>query len=248
MPFDIPSELGGIYILKGDPNRWIKMCRNTIAGSADAHILTRAHLVMSLAMIGATDEAIEASEPLRNADSVTQNPAFVSWALLSYGYVRHNTDPHTAFEAHRLGAKIARETGNRLLETYHTGNLSRLAARHRDPTETFDYITTSIRNYFNAGNYSLLPQAMAVLANYLDRLGHYEAAATISGFSTTTFARLYFPEIEIAITHLRAVLAEKTYVFLAHTGATMTNAAMANYALEQIDRARAQLSPTGDSQ
>ena len=87
-----------------------------------------------------------------------------------------------------------------------------------------------------------------MLANYLDRLGHYEPAATISGFSTTTFARLYFPEIEIAITHLREVLGEKTYVSLAHAGATMTNAAMANYALEQIDRARAQLSPTGDSQ
>ena len=111
VPFDIPSELGGIYILKGDPNRWIVMCRTTIAGSADAHILTRAHLVMSLAMIGATDEAIEASEPLRNADSVTQNPAFVSWALLSYGYVRHNTDPDSAFEAHRLGAKDC--AGNR---------------------------------------------------------------------------------------------------------------------------------------
>ena len=247
VPFDIGSELGGIYTLKGEPHRWIEMCRNILAANPDAHILTRAYLVMTLTMIGEIDEAIEASEPLRNADSVTQNPAFVCWALLAYGYARHNTDPDSAFKAHRLGAKIARESGNRLLETYHTGNLSRLAARHRDPTEAFDYITTSIRNYFNAGNYSLLPQAMAVLANYLDHLGHRDAAATISGFSTTTWARLYFPEIDSTIAHLREVLGDTTYESLAHAGATMTNAAMANYALEQIDRARAQLSPTGDS-
>jgi hypothetical protein len=247
VPFDIPSELGGVYILRGDPHRWIRMCRNTLGESTDAHILTRAHLVMSLAMTGATNEAIEASEPLRNADSVTQNPAFVCWALLSYGYARHNTDPDSAYDAHRRGANIARETGNRLLETYHTGNLSRLAARHRDPTETFDYIATSIRNYFNAGNHSLLPQAMAVLANYLDRLGHHHPAATISGFSTTTFARVYFPEIEDTITHLREVLGDKTYESLAHSGATMTNAAMANYALEQIDLARADLVQTDES-
>ncbi len=247
VPFEIGSEIGGVYTLKGEPHRWIEMCRNTIAESTDAHILTRGYLVVTLAMIGATDEAIEASEPLRDADSVTQNPAFSSWALLAYGYARHDRDPDSAFEAHRLGAKIARETGNRLLETYHTGNLSRLAARHRDPAETFDYITTSIRNYFNAGNYSLLPQAMAVLANYLDHLGHHEAAATISGSSTTTWARSYFPEIDFTITHLREVLGDTTYETLAHAGATMTNAAIANYALEQIDRARAQLSPTGDS-
>src|SRR5258708_2419504 len=111
VPFDIPSELGGIYILKGEPHRWIEMCRNTITESTDPHILTRAHLAMNLAMIGAPDEAIEASEPLRNADSVSENPAFVSWALLAYGYVRHNADPASAFEAHRSSLKIARESG-----------------------------------------------------------------------------------------------------------------------------------------
>jgi predicted ATPase/class 3 adenylate cyclase len=244
VPFDIPSELGGIHILKGEPHRWIEMCRNTIADSTDPHILTRAHLAMTLAMIGAPDEAIEESETLRNADSVTENPAFVSWALLAYGYVRHTADPASAFEAHRLSLKIARETGNRLLETYNIGNLSRLAARHGEPAETFDFIAMSIRNYFDAGNLSLLPQAMAVLAHYFDRLGHYEAAATISGFSTTTFARSYFPEIDDAITHLRDVLGNDSYESLANAGAAMTNAAIANYALRQIDLVRANLPDT----
>jgi predicted ATPase len=246
VPFGIAIDLGGIYVLKGEPCRWIEMCRNVIA-SDDAHILARVHLAMTLAMVGAVDEAIEVSEDLRNAETVTENPAFVSWALIGFGYVRHNTDPLGAYEAHRRGAQIARESGNRMLETYHTGNLARLAVLHGGPTEAFDFIATSIRSYFDAGNFALLPQAMAVLASYFDRLGIYEPAATISGFSTTTFARTYYPEIDDAIAHLREVLGNDTYESLARTGAAMTNAAMAKYALEQIDRARAKLLHVDDS-
>jgi hypothetical protein len=50
-----------------------------------------------------------------------------------------------------------------------------------------------------------------------------------------------FPEIDIAITHLREVLGEQTYESLTHKGETMTTAAMATYAYDQIDQARAEL-------
>jgi hypothetical protein len=50
-----------------------------------------------------------------------------------------------------------------------------------------------------------------------------------------------FPEINIAITHLREVLGEQTYESLANKGETMTTAAMVTYALDQIDQARAEL-------
>jgi predicted ATPase len=247
VPFECASEIGGIYILTGEPYRWIEMCRNIIAGSADPHILTRTYLVITLTMVGAEDEAIEASDDLRVAASATENPALNCFALLAYGYARHNRDPVNAYEAHRLGAQIARETGNRLLETYAAGNMSRLAAKNGDPAETFDLIAVSIRNYSGAGNYSLLPQAIAVLATYLDSLGYYEPAATLSGHATTTFAKSYFPEIEDAITHLRVVLGDATYESLAHAGKSMTSAAMANYALEQIGLARADLIHTDES-
>ena len=44
-----------------------------------------------------------------------------------------------------------------------------------------------------------------------------------------------------AITHLRDVLGEATYESLARKGETMTTAAMATYAYDQIDQARAEL-------
>ncbi len=50
-----------------------------------------------------------------------------------------------------------------------------------------------------------------------------------------------FPEINTAITHLREVLGDQTYESLARKGETMTTAAMATYAYDQIDQARAEL-------
>ena len=50
-----------------------------------------------------------------------------------------------------------------------------------------------------------------------------------------------FPEINTAVAHLRAVLGDQAYESLARKGETMTTAAMATYAYDQIDQARAEL-------
>jgi hypothetical protein len=49
------------------------------------------------------------------------------------------------------------------------------------------------------------------------------------------------PEINTAIAHLRDILGDQTYESLARKGTTMTTSAMANYAYDQIDQARAEL-------
>jgi hypothetical protein len=246
VPFGFAYELGGVYITKGDPSRWIEMCRNAIAEGADGHTLARAYMVITLVMVGEEEEAVAASEVLRAADSGIENPALVCWALLAYGFARHRIDPTAAYEVHRRGVEIAQASGNRLLETYHIGNLSRLAALHGDPIEAFDFIGQTIANYFDSGNFSLMPQPLAVLAAYLDRLGYHEPAATISGFATTPFARNYYPEFNSAIAHLCDVLGNGAYESFARTGRQMTNSAMANYALERMDQARSDLVQAGE--
>ena len=82
---------------------------------------------------------------------------------------------------------------------------------------------------------------LAVLAVLFDRLGRYEPAATIAGFALSPLAASGVPEITTAITHLRDVLGEATYESLARKGETMTTAAMATYAYDQIDQARTEL-------
>jgi hypothetical protein len=49
------------------------------------------------------------------------------------------------------------------------------------------------------------------------------------------------PGLSTAIAHLRHVLGDQTYESLARKGETMTTAAMATYAYDQIDQARTEL-------
>jgi hypothetical protein len=73
--------------------------------------------------------------------------------------------------------------------------------------------------------------------------GRVRDAATIAGFAVTSpvAALPVMAEFGTAIPHLRNVLGEATCESLAHKGAVLTTAAMAAYAYDQIDQARAEL-------
>ena len=86
-----------------------------------------------------------------------------------------------------------------------------------------------------------MSSALADLAAFLDRLGRYEPAATITGFAFDPLTATWVPRINTAIAHLREVLGDQTYESLARTGETMTTAAMVTYAYDQIDQARTEL-------
>jgi hypothetical protein len=73
----------------------------------------------------------------------------------------------------------------------------------------------------------------------LSRLGHHEPAAVISHFADAPFTRVGYPELTATIAHLNEVLGVEAYTALAGRATSMTNAAMAAYAFDQIDRARA---------
>ena len=196
---------------------------------------------MALTMTGADDEAMAVSEGLLAAADATGNPHVVCYALMAYGMVHRHVDPVAAYEAHRRGLQIAQDSGNRFAESYHAGNLGRLAATHAEATDALDYVTVAIRNFHDSGSFSILPSAIALLAMLLDRLGHYEPAATISGFAATTFTRTTNPEFDTTIAHLREVLGDEVYEALCRAGENMTIAAVATYAYDQIDQARTEL-------
>jgi hypothetical protein len=82
---------------------------------------------------------------------------------------------------------------------------------------------------------------LAVLSSFLDRIGRFQAAATIAGFSLSPIALAAGPELATAITHLREVLGDLTYESFVRKGEAMSMAAIAAYAYEQIDQARSEL-------
>ena len=123
--------------------------------------------------------------------------------------------------------------------------MSQLDVQQDAPRAAFDHLALAIRNYLDTGNLATSRSPLAILAALLDRLARYEPAATIAEFAANELTRMAFPEVTSAIAHLRDVLGDDRYESLAQAGQAMTNAAMANYAFEQIDLARARLnSPT----
>jgi len=242
MLYDIePTALGGTYITVGMADRWLELCRNRFARGRGINTYNRAAMVMALITAGKTDEAQVACDNLLASADATDDPGARSFAQLAYGYAWRESDPRAAYEALRRGLTIAHDSGNRMAELYIAVNLSALVGTVGAADDALDFLTLAINNFYDSASYSQMVTPLIVLAAHFDRLGRHEAAATIAGFATTTFALAAFPEITTTIAHLREVLSDKAYESLAQAGATMTNANIARYALDQIDEARAEL-------
>jgi hypothetical protein len=212
-----------------------------IAKKQDVGSYGRANLVIALAFTGAVNEALAASEGLVAAAEASHNPLMICYAHIAYGYPRRATDPAIAYESFRRGLAIARASGNRQLESHLAGNLSLVAAAQGDVLDALELLAGAIRDHCDSGSFSLMLSPLAILGAVLDRLGRYKPAATISGFADTPFTRSASPEMQDLVAHLRDVLGNQTYDAFARKGESMTPAAVAAYAYDQIDQTRAEM-------
>jgi predicted ATPase/class 3 adenylate cyclase len=238
---EVEAGIGSPYGAIGQTERWVEWCRIVIARRPATNVHAQALLAIALKMAGADDEARAASEDLLAAADSTENPNLAAWALFAYGMAQRDVAPAAAYEAFRRGLTIAQDSGSRQTESSIAGMLSIVATRHGAPVDAFQYLILSIRYYYESGSFFLLPSALAVLAILFDRLGHYEPAAIMSGFAATPYTRSIVPEMDVAIAHLRRVLGDETYESFARRGEHMTSAAIATFALDQIDQVRAEL-------
>jgi predicted ATPase len=243
VPYGAEGYLGGAYVAVGQPERWIRWCRAQLARGPDTDAYITANLVIALSITGSDDDAMAAANGLIDAAEATGNPFVLSWALLAYGMAVHDADPVRSLAAQRRSLVIAQDSGNRAEQSIIAGNLCGVEAEHGDPLAAFGYFSLAIGNYHDSGNTYMLRQPLGFLAAFFDRLGRYEAAATIAGFSVASplAALAHFAEFGAATVHLRNVLGEATYESLARKGEAMTTAAMVAYAYDQIDQARTEL-------
>jgi predicted ATPase len=241
VPFGAEGWLVGPYLSIGQPERAVELCRAQLARRRDADPFTTACLVIALTFAGSGDAARTTANGLIDAAEATRNPFVLSFALLACGLAFREADPAAAVEAMRRGLVIAQDSGNRYDESHLAAVLCHLEAEHGDALAAFGYFELAIRNHHDSGNITMIRTPLAVLAAFLDRLGRYEAAATIAGFATSSLTETAFPELGSAITGLRDVLGDQTYESLARKGETMTTAEIVTYAYDQIDQARAEL-------
>jgi predicted ATPase len=241
VPYELQISTGIVYTHAGQSERWVDLCRNVIGQQAGPQTIARASLVMAFYFLGRGDDARAASQGLLAAADSTANPFTACFALLAHGLAYHDADPTAAYDALRRSLTIARESGNRQMESASASTVLLVAADHRDPIECFETLLVLIGRYYDIGNTALIKNPLAILVSLLDRLGHHEQAAIISGFAASAFTRASYPQLDTAIAHLRDVLGDKTYESLARTGETMNTADMVAYASNQIDQARAEL-------
>jgi hypothetical protein len=254
-PFETQTSTGIVYGVAGQPERWAELCRSVIANHDGPLTITRACLVMALYFLGNGDDARVESAGLLAAAEATDNPTTAVFALMSYGGAYIDADPVVAYESDVRALKLARETGNRQLESAVAVMLCALLANQgefvlggseSDSIDAFDYLTVTIRRHHDAGSVSLLSNPLALLAGVFERLGNHEQAATICGFADSAMARASYPAITTMIARLREVLGDQTYDSLARTGETMTATAMVTYAFDEIDQARTELNAVSE--
>jgi predicted ATPase len=236
--YEIQNSTGIAYITAGRPQRWVDVCREAIARRPGPRTITRACLVMALNFLGDTDGMRAASEGLLAAAEATTNPTTACFALFSHGVAHRESDPVVFSDASRRALAVAQDCGNRQMEAGIAVMLSIAASTHDDPSDSLDYLSVAIRHYYDAGSVSLMQNAVAILVGVFDRLGYHEQAATISGFAASPMALAGHPQLEATSTHLRETLGDTIYESFARAGEAMTIAAMANYALVNIERAR----------
>jgi predicted ATPase len=240
VPFGVEGWLVGPYLSIGQPERAVELCRAQLARRRDADPFTTACLVVALTFAGSDDAARTTANGLIDAAEATCNPFVLSFALLACGLAFREADPAAALEAMRRGLVIAQDSGNRYDESHLAAALCGLEAEHGDAFAAFGYFELAIRNHHDSGNITMIRTPLAVLAAFLDRLGRYEAAATIAGFAINPLTAA-IPEFSAAIARLRNVLGDQTYESLARKGEAMTTAAIATYAYDQIDQSRTEL-------
>jgi predicted ATPase/class 3 adenylate cyclase len=232
------TSSGIAYMAAGRPQRWVDVCRGAIARGPGPRTITRASLVMALNFLGDADGTKAAAKGLLAAAEATTNPTSACFAVFAHGIAHLHTDPDVCYDALRRALTIAQDCGNTQMEAATAVMLSLAASNRDDPSDSLDYIALAIRHYLDAGSVSLMHNPLAILVGVFDRLGYHEQAATISGFAASPMARAGYPQLEATITHLREILGDEAYESFAHAGETMTIAAIANYALDNIEYAR----------
>ncbi|MGN6335103.1 ATP-binding protein [Mycobacterium sp.] len=255
VPYDMQYASGVVYSAAGNPQRWVELCRRAIAAQTVPLTVSRACLCIALCLLGKGDEARLAADGLLAAGDVTDNPNTTCFALLGHAIAYTDSDPVAAYNGFRRALNIARETGNRQLESAVATTLCVLVANADDPSfgtpdddtiNALDYLIVTIRRYHDAGNVTMIQNPLTILAAVFDRLGLHEQAAIMTGFAATEMARAGYPKIDASIAHLRDVLGDQTYEALAHKGGMMTTAEMVTYAFDQIDQARAEVSAVSE--
>ena len=189
--------------------------------------------------MAAADGLIEAAE-------ATGNPFALSFALLAYGFAFRDADPDRALDAAPGPGDRSRQ--RQPLQRVTPGGQSVPDSRPSTATR-WPRSTTSLwrsATIHDSGNTTMIRSPLASSPPFSTGSDATNRRPPSPVSRSVPSPQLAVPEITTAIAHLRDVLGDQTYESLARKGETMTTAAMATYAYDQIDQARAELNAVSE--
>ena len=240
-PYGMEGGLGGPYMAIGQAERWAELCRTSLERRGDNHVVIRSCRVCALAFAGLLEEARAAADGLIEAATASDNPYTRTFATAAYAYCLSSAGSERDLDLCRQGLALAQDSGNRYNEAILATALARLESETIVTVAAVDHLRLVIRRWHDSGNFGNLVGPLAMLSTFLDRLGRFEPAATIAGFSCDPVSLASVPELAATIAHLREMLGDQAYESFAHIGGAVTTAAIVAYAYDQIDQARADL-------
>ena len=244
-PYGLEGALGGAYMALGQPERWAELCRTSLERRGDGHVALRTCRVFALAFAGLLEEARAAAEGLIDTAFASDNPYFHTFAIAAYAFCLNSTASERDLALCRHGLVLAQDSGNRYIEAVLATALARFESETCVSVAAVDHLRLVIRSFYDSGNFGNLVGPLALLSAFLDRLGRFQAAATIAGFSCDPVSLASVPELAATIAHLREMLGDQTYESFAGHGEAMTTAEAVAYAYDQIDQTRAELGASG---
>lgn len=241
VPFGLDGLLGGTYMVVGELEKALEWEDRFLDHRSDPLAISRSNRVLQLVMSGRVEEAMAAAPEVLSVAEASGNPYALSGALLAVGFAFRDVEPENALEAMRRGLVIAHSSGNRATEGYLASNIGRLEVRRGDWASALDHLTLTLRINRDSGSITAIRSPLAILVGVLVEFEYHEQAATVAGFAASALTATAFPELGATISRLRQMLGPDVYESLAGHGESMTTAAIATYAFDQIEELRAQL-------
>ena len=230
------GDLAFVALFAGDIDRAIELLRTGAEHPTDR--LDRfmlAFLLYIMATTGHADEALHVADDIVQDVDAAGVPMSIAVAYGGKGAALEATDPSAALVAYEHSIGVARQSGNRFMETLIAPRLAALHARSGEPMVALQGFERMLVSFGEATDIASVSAWRTSLVVLLAKLGYFEAAATLHGTLPASIdAKGVIPEQPEAVGRVCNALGEPTFNAAVASGAEMSLREASNYAIEQV--------------
>lgn len=236
------EALGQVYC--GDLDRYIELTREVAERYGAERGYGLASYVDGLQSAGRVEEALALTEQSVAAARDLGNPYWVAYALWIAGMAFSRSDSRRALAAWDEGVALVREHRVHFFEGFLARDAARLHVSDGEAEAALVLFNEAIVSFQRAGNIPQLIITLASVPALFERLGRFEAAATLLGVMSQQESSFHHvPELTDLQVRLATKLGATRARDLVAEGAPLGLDAGAMYARQQIDAARRDPTP-----